>query len=230
VSGPDGQVPRPEARAYEVEGDVAGARPSPGRAGVAALRSGPVTGGRPPAGLRRLKLVAFVLLGLMLAADLVSKDLLMESLVLREGRNGERDIDLIPGFFALQGTWNPGVTFGMARGYTFEILVLTGAATLALLTWLVATRRASRLLHIGLGLIISGALGNLYDRIRWSEVRDFFLIYLGALEKPDWTWPNFNVADASIVVGVGLVIWDALFGLHPTAPKRVLPAAGVQLP
>lgn len=223
MSGPDGPAPAPEARASEVEGAAAGVG-----------SSSPETAGRAmqarPAGLRRLKLLAFVLLGTMLAADLISKSLLMESLVLREGRNGERDIDLIPGFFALQGTWNPGVTFGMARGHTFEILVLTGAATLALLTWLVATRQASRLLHLGLGLIISGALGNLYDRIRWSEVRDFFLIYLGRLEKPDWTWPNFNVADAAIVVGVGLVIWDALFGQQHAPAKAAAPSSGRELP
>lgn len=175
---------------------------------------------RPPAPrLGRLKLVALSLMALLLVADLVSKDLLQESLRLRPGKNGEREIDLIPGFFALQGTWNPGVTFGLARGYTYQILVLTGAATLALLTWLLATRQPSRLLHVGLGLIISGALGNLYDRLKWSEVRDFFLIYLGELEKPSWTWPNFNVADACIVLGVALVIWDALFG-QAAAPAR----------
>ena len=214
MSGPDGRGSAPEDRAPEDRAPEAG--------GGATQAS--------PRGLRRLKLVAFVLLGTMLAADLVSKSLLMDSLVLREGRNGERDIDLIPGFFALQGTWNPGVTFGMARGYTFEIMVLTGAATLALLTWLVATRQASRLLHLGLGLIISGALGNLYDRIRWSEVRDFFLIYLGKLDKPDWTWPNFNVADAAIVTGVGLVIWDALFGQHHAPAKPAAPASASRLP
>jgi signal peptidase II len=166
--------------------------------------------------------VALVLMGLLFAADLLSKDALQDALRLRPGKNGEREIDVIPGFFALQGTWNPGVTFGLARGYTTEILLLTGAATVGLLTWLIATRSPSRLLHLGLGLIISGALGNLYDRLKWSEVRDFFLVYLGKLEKPTWTWPNFNVADACIVVGVGLVIWDALFG-HAPAPA---PASG----
>lgn len=174
---------------------------------------------RPPR-LLRLKLVALVLLAVLLALDLLSKQWLQDALILRPGRNGEREIDVLPGFFALQGTWNPGVTFGLARGYTWQILVLTGTATLALMTWLLATRQPSRLLHVGLGLIISGALGNLYDRIRWSEVRDFFLVYLGRLEKPDWTWPNFNVADAAIVVGVSLVIWDSLFTPQPApAPK-----------
>ncbi|MFM8979669.1 MAG: signal peptidase II [Planctomycetia bacterium] len=170
--------------------------------------------------LARLQVVALLLMVALLGLDLASKDWLQDALILRPGRNGEAEVDVLPGFFALQGTWNPGVTFGLARGYTWQILVLTGTATLALLTWLLATRNPSRLLHVGLGLIISGALGNLYDRIRWSEVRDFFLIYLGRLEKPDWTWPNFNVADAAIVVGVSLVIWDSLFSPQPAPAPR----------
>ncbi len=188
----------------------------------------------PPASLARLKLVALALLGLCLAADLLSKGWLQDLLVLLPGEHAsERTIDLLPGFFALEGTWNPGVTFGLAPGKTLAILALTSVATVGLLTWLLATRNPSRLLHLGLGLILSGALGNLYDRIRWHEVRDFFLIYLGTLEKRSFTWPNFNVADACIVTGVGLVVLEALFGRHgvpapagpPAPPPSTPPAA-----
>jgi signal peptidase II len=164
--------------------------------------------------LLRLKVVAAVLLVVFLVADLVSKQWLQDALVLRPGEHASARVwDVIPGFFALEGTWNPGVTFGLARGRTVEILALTSVATLALLTWLIATRNPSRLLHVGLGLIISGALGNLYDRITWHEVRDFFLVYWGDRTNPDdFHWPNFNVADSCIVVGVSLVILEALFG------------------
>jgi lipoprotein signal peptidase len=38
-------------------------------------------------------------------------------------------------------------------------------------------------------------------------------VYVGDLDDPEkWTWPNFNVADSGIVVGVSLIMWDALFG------------------
>lgn len=178
-----------------------------------------------PARFWRLKAVALALLAFFLVADLVSKHLLQEALVLKAGEPaGAKVIDIIPGFFALEGTWNPGVTFGFARGKTREILILTTVATVALLTWLLATKNPSRLLHVGLGLIISGALGNLYDRWRWHEVRDFFLIYVGDRTNPDdWKWPNFNVADSCIVVGVCLVILEALFGAkhpHPGGKPR----------
>ena len=109
-------------------------------------------------------------------------------------------------------TWNPGVTFGLAPNQTPLILALTSLATVLLLIWFLTSRSPSRALHIGLALILCGALGNLWDRAHHSEVRDFILVYLGDLQNPDWTWPNFNVADSCIVCGVILVMWDALFG------------------
>ena len=75
MNGPDGQAPVPEALASGGEGFQAAAGQAPPASVVAAR-------------LKRLKVLAFVLLGLMLAADLVSKSMLQESLQLREGHNG----------------------------------------------------------------------------------------------------------------------------------------------
>lgn len=177
--------------------------------------------------LARLKVLASLLLVVGVAADLLSKRWMQDALVLIPGEHASEKVkDVIPGFFALEGTWNPGVTFGLAQGRTVEILALTSAATLGLLTWLLATRNPSRLLHVGLSLIISGALGNLYDRIRWHEVRDFFLVYLGTIDQRRWTWPNFNVADSCIVVGVGMVVIEALFFGPPARPAPPGSASG----
>ncbi len=175
--------------------------------------------------LWKLKLVCIVLFAVWLAFDLWSKADMQErlGLVPRQPRSAHQ-IDVIPGFLAWQGTWNPGVTFGIAPGQTKLILVLTGIATIALLAWFGGTRSRSRSLHVGLALILSGAIGNLYDRWHWSEVRDFILVYLGELKDPSWTWPNFNVADSGIVVGVGLVLWDALFGIGAQEAKQAAEA------
>ncbi len=165
----------------------------------------------------RLKLVALGVLVVGLVVDLGTKAWFVDLLGMDPGANGPfGEIDLIPGFFALQGTYNPGVTFGLASGQTEFILLLTGVATVALLAWLLLTPRPSRILHTALGLIIAGAVGNLWDRIHWHKVRDFFLIYTGDLAEPSWKWPNFNVADALIVVGVCLILVDELF----LAPRR----------
>jgi signal peptidase II len=119
-------------------------------------------------------------------------------------------IEIIEGLFALEGTYNPGVTFGLAQGQTELILVFTFVATSVLGAWLFLTRRHSRLLHVALAMVLAGALGNLWDRLHWHKVRDFFLFYLGEPQAAYFEWPNFNVADSMIVVGVGLILLDEL--------------------
>ncbi|MCA9315866.1 MAG: signal peptidase II [Planctomycetota bacterium] len=162
-----------------------------------------------------LKVVALVVLVLGLLADLGSKAWFEGYLGMDADptvRSAARRVEVIEGFLAWEGAWNPGVTFGLAAHRTTEILALTGVATLALLAWLLATRNPSRLLHVGLAMILGGALGNLWDRWHWSKVRDFILVYTGEPGAESFKWPNFNVADSLIVVGVAFVMWDALFG------------------
>ena len=164
--------------------------------------------------LVRLKAIGILIFVVWLPFDLWSKSYMQDRLGLVHGESrSQHEVDVVPGFLAWQGTWNPGVTFGLAPGKTHLILALTSLATIGLIIWFAGTRLRSRCLHIGLALILSGAIGNLWDRWHWGMVRDFILVYLGDLKDPAWTWPNFNVADAGIVVGVGLVLWDALFGL-----------------
>lgn len=170
----------------------------------------------------RLKVLALTVLVVGLALDLGTKAWFADLLGMDSGVQGPfGEIDLIPGFFALQGTYNPGVTFGLAPGQTGPILLFTGVATLGLLAWLLFTRRASRMLHVALGMILAGALGNLWDRWHYSKVRDFFLLYTGDLAEPSFKWPNFNVADAFIVVGVCLILLDELV----LAPRKERAAA-----
>lgn len=178
-----------------------------------------------PSRLKVLKIVGLVIFALILVADLWSKSYMQDLLGLEpdpEVQRSARTIIVIEGLLAWQGTWNPGVTFGMFAGETTMILLLTGVATLALFVWFLGTKLPSKSLHVGLGLILAGAIGNLYDRMQWDKVRDFILFYSGDVDNPDrwgifglqvWPWPNFNIADAGIVCGVILVLWDALFGL-----------------
>ncbi len=56
----------------------------------------------------------------------------------------------------------------------------------------------SRLLQLGIGLIVGGAIGNLIDRLRLGYVVDF--IAAG-------TWPKFNIADSAITIGLMLMAW-----------------------
>ena len=173
----------------------------------------------------RLKIVGLVIILIGVAADLGSKAYFEDLLGMDPGhRRAERRIEVIEGFLAWEGTYNPGVTFGLAADQTEVILVLTVLATLGLGFWFLKTGTRSRCLHVGLAMIISGAIGNLYDRFQWAKVRDFILVYLGEPGKESFKWPNFNLADTFIVVGVGLVMWDALFGLGAKEAKEAAEA------
>ncbi|NOG84419.1 MAG: hypothetical protein HND49_11560 [Planctomycetes bacterium] len=54
---------------------------------------------------------------------------------------------------------------------------------------------------------LSGAIGNLWDRIFYHHVRDFIDVHIGRL----YHWPTFNLADSFICIGVGLLLYETLF-------------------
>jgi signal peptidase II len=110
--------------------------------------------------------------------------------------------------------WNHGVSCGMFNRGSDEaawILVLVALAITGAMAWWLA-RAPSRLVAAALGLVIGGALGNVVDRIRFGAVFDFV-----DLHAAGWHWPAFNVADAAIVAGAGLLLLDALFAPKPSA-------------
>ncbi len=166
--------------------------------------------------LLRLKVLALAILVAGVAGDLVTKAWMARLLDMNPspGAGPFGRIDIVPHFIALEGTYNEGVTFGLFGGHTDPILLFTILATVALLVWLLATRRTSVLLHVGLGMVLAGALGNLYDRHQWGKVRDFLLVYVGRFE-----WPNFNLADSLIVVGVATILWEETFGRRRAARR-----------
>lgn len=111
-------------------------------------------------------------------------------------------------FFSLVLVWNRGVSFGMFNGsgefgrWALTIVALGIVAVLAV--WLY--RAADRMIAVALGLVIGGAIGNIYDRLAFGAVADFLdLHYKG------FHWPAFNIADSAISIGVVLMLWDALF-------------------
>ena len=179
--------------------------------------SGTVDAAR-PARVRRLKVIALVIVVVGIAVDLWSKAYMQDLLVLApRAQRSEKVVEVIPGLFRFEGLWNPGVTFGLAQGWTESILAFTAVASGGILAWLLLTRSRSRLLHVALGMILAGALGNLYDRWKWQEVRDFLLVYWK--DPSVWHWPAFNVADSMIVVGVGFILGIELFGRRGAAPS-----------
>ena len=102
--------------------------------------------------------------------------------------------------------WNHGITFGLNdhEGASTAIPVVAALAVVAgLCAWLYRAGRVT--VSAALGAISGGALGNVIDRLRYGAVVDF--IHAHAF---GWSWYVFNVADAAIVCGVGVLILDSL--------------------
>ena len=106
---------------------------------------------------------------------------------------------VIPGFFEIVHSENRGAAFGLFAESTSEwrTVLLIGFSVVALIALIVMLWRSSRLdrkTAIALALILGGAVGNVFDRVRWGSVTDFLLFYIGSHQ-----WPAFNAADSAIV-------------------------------
>ena len=112
----------------------------------------------------------------------------------------------LPGLY-LTYVKNTGAAFGLFQGQTEALGWLSLAVGVALLVYLAARcrRPANPWGELAVALIAAGALGNSIDRIGRGYVIDYLDIGPGL-------WPVFNLADASVVVGVALVFLLGLFG------------------
>ncbi len=160
-----------------------------------------------------LRLFPFAVALLVVVADRLSKILIQHSITMFDS------VSILPGWLRIIHTENPGAAFGvLADGNVWlRTAVLVGVSSLVLLfvvsaLWNSRGAFSSTITRLGLGLILGGAAGNLYDRIVYSTVTDFIDVYHGA-----WSFPAFNVADSAITVGAVLLLIDLLWSRH----KRV---------
>lgn len=118
-------------------------------------------------------------------------------------------IQVIDGTLFFRYAENPGVAFSMFRDLSGGRWILTLVALAAfglVIHYLRKTEPTQTRLQAALGLVGGGAVGNLVDRILFGRVSDFIVADLGFW--PANPWPAFNVADAGLVVGVGLMAID----------------------
>ncbi len=119
-------------------------------------------------------------------------------------------IEVLP-FFNMVMVWNEGVSFGLfnqggaAAVWILSIIAL--AVSTIFFVWMIRT--PSRFLQIALAFVIGGAIGNVWDRLRFGAVADFFDFHILA-----YHWPAFNIADAAISIGVVLFLIEA-FIINP---------------
>lgn len=135
-------------------------------------------------------------------ADQLSKWMVASSLRLHES------IAVIPGVFHITYVQNPGAAFGL---FAYQQPLFIAVAVLMIGLAVIYRRRIrqeSRLFQWAVTIGISGALGNLIDRIRLGYVVDFFDFRM---------FPVFNIADVAITVGVILLVWTTLFDASPSS-------------
>lgn len=132
-----------------------------------------------------------------LAADILTKYLVNTRIHLYER------IDLIGSFVQLTKLYNKGGIFGILQGYQKLFLIFSIIVLCIMIALYIYEKKKTLLFSISMGLIFSGALGNIIDRlIGRPGVVDF--IYIGV--DRIYRWPAFNVADCSIVVGAILLL------------------------
>jgi signal peptidase II len=127
------------------------------------------------------------------------------------------------------GAWGllQGTTENVRRPFFLLVSVAAIAFIMTLYRRLLPTQKA---LKWGLPLVLGGALGNVFDRIRYGHVIDFIDVHV-VLKGKDHHWPTFNVADIAICVGVGLMAIDMFTSKRsrPSGPAvPVLAAAPAQ--
>lgn len=156
----------------------------------------------------RIAYAAYGFALLVIVLDQLSKAWVVSGIDLPE----VRQIVVWDPIFSLTWVRNFGVSFGLFGDGSARWLltVFSIAVSVVLAVW--ATRTNRRLLISAIGLVMGGALGNVIDRIRFGYVVDF--LDFSGLGFP-WV---FNIADAAINIGVGLLILDAL--LSERAAKR----------
>ncbi len=165
-----------------------------------------------------------IVLVLGLVADLWSKDFAFKHVgdepvtVVREQVIASDDprrlvppsnVEVIPKVLNFTLVLNQGAVFGMGAGKRWLFITFTvGAICLGLWMFSAWTTRKDWLAHVSLGLLLSGGLGNLYDRLVFACVRDFIHplpdVWIGGWE----VWPYVsNVADALLIIGIIGLMW-----------------------
>jgi signal peptidase II len=159
---------------------------------------------------RSLRLVYF-----LIAAAVIVLDRLTKLLVAREIELNFGSVIVIPNLFSITHVENSGAAFSLFADWPARVRVpmLVGFSTLAMcvvcyLLWTSARRFTWS--GLALALILGGAVGNLYDRIRYGHVTDFLHFYIGP-----HSWPDFNLADSSIVCGAILLAIDLILVRTP---------------
>ena len=159
-----------------------------------------MTAQRPPA--RDARLALFSVSAVVVLLDRLTKHLVNVHVPVGHA------VNVITGVFRISHVLNTGAAFSLLENMPpnavrIALIVFSVVAAIVVFVMLWITGRSLSLTSVALALILGGALGNLYDRIRLHHVVDFL-----AVRIYHYNWPDFNVADSCIVIGACLLLLE----------------------
>jgi signal peptidase II len=137
--------------------------------------------------------------GIVIFLDLITKQIVLRTLEF----HGEREI--LPGFFKFVHWRNTGAAWSFWSGNNEMLAIISLVALLLLFIYREHFDTRNFLGQAALGLIFGGITGNLVDRLYYQNVIDFLRFYINRRGGAEIGFPAFNVADAAICTGVGLL-------------------------
>ncbi len=151
---------------------------------------------------------------LLISAVVIAADQLTKNWVEAHIRIGGA-IPIIPHVLRLTHWTNEGAAFSLFADTAspnvvrWALIAFTTIAALAVFVALLRMGNRVSVATVALALILGGALGNVHDRIAYGSVIDFIEVHIN-LYHWSYHWPDFNVADSSIVTGACLLFLDSL--------------------
>jgi signal peptidase II len=141
---------------------------------------------------------ASIILAAALASDILTK------LFIVQRYNYFDRVDFFGGFVRITLVYNEGGVFGILQGYKNMFLIISLLVLALMVGYYIYEKNKTMLFSAAMALIVSGAIGNIIDRLisHRPGVVDFISIGVDGVYR----WPTFNVADSCIVVGAALLI------------------------
>jgi signal peptidase II len=136
----------------------------------------------------------------VLALFVILCDQLTKWLIVKKMEYGE-SIEVIGNLLYITSHRNRGAAWGILEGQMWFFYIITIAVVIGLIFYIQKMAKQSVGLGVSLGLMLGGAIGNFIDRVFRQEVVDFVHTYIFS-----YSFPIFNVADAALTIGVGLLI------------------------
>ncbi|MCA9401660.1 MAG: signal peptidase II [Candidatus Omnitrophica bacterium] len=141
-------------------------------------------------------LISFVLTVFIVIFDRITKNYFEDLLDLGQ------TLPVIPDIFHFTLVYNTGIAFGLFKDQGVVFIIIPVIAIILLVFNIYYFRQNGEVISRGymlaFSLILAGAMGNLYDRITYGYVIDFFDFRI---------WPVFNIADSAITIGAVIIAW-----------------------